>query len=59
MAVRSRPTRKPNSFHTGNFLVGGPDWNGGTPPGIKDVLRSSTEFTMAIIRTQLFGPDDM
>lgn len=43
----------------GDFLVAGPDWKGETPAGIKGVLRSSSQFSIAIIRTQLFGPDDM
>lgn len=43
----------------GDFLVAGPDWKGETPVGIKGVLRPSTQFTLAIIRTQLIGPDDM
>lgn len=43
----------------GDFLVVGPDWNGEVPAGIKGVLRSSSQFSITIIRTQLFGPDDM
>lgn len=43
----------------GDFLVAGPDWKGEAPAGIKGVLRSSSQFSIAIIRTQLFGPDDM
>lgn len=43
----------------GNYLVVGPDWKGETPAGIKDVLRPSTQFTIVIFRTQLFGADDM
>lgn len=43
----------------GDFLVVGPDWKGEPPSGIKGVLRSSSQFAIAIIRTQLFGPDDM
>ncbi len=43
----------------GDFLVVGPDWKGETPAGIKGVLRSSSQFSISIIRTQLFGPDDM
>jgi hypothetical protein len=43
----------------GDFLVVGPDWKGEAPAGIKGVLRSSSQFAIAIIRTQLFGPDDM
>jgi hypothetical protein len=43
----------------GDFLVVGPDWKGEAPAGIKGVLHSSSQFAIAIIRTQLFGPDDM
>jgi hypothetical protein len=39
--------------------VVGPDWKGETPPGIKKVFNSSTEFSMVIFRTQLFNPKDM
>ena len=43
----------------GNYLVVGPDWKGATPPGIKKVFRSSTQFSLAAYRTQLFNPKDM
>jgi len=43
----------------GDYMVVGPDWNGQTPPGIKKVFRSTTQFSVAGYRTQLFGPDDM
>ena len=43
----------------GDFLVAGPDWKGETPPGIKKVFRSATQFTLAIFRTQLFNPADL
>lgn len=43
----------------GDYLVVGPDWKGGTPSGIKKVFRSTTPFTLAVIRTQLFNPGDM
>lgn len=43
----------------GDFLVVGPEWQGETPAGIKGVLRSTSQFTLAIFRTQLFSPDDM
>jgi len=39
--------------------VVGPDWKGETPAGIKKVFRSSTQFSLAGYRTQLFHPDDM
>jgi hypothetical protein len=43
----------------GDYMVVGPDWKGGTPAGIKQVFRSSTQFSLAGYRTQLFGPDDL
>jgi len=43
----------------GDYLVVGPDWRGETPPGIKKVFLSTTPFPLALIRTQLFNPDDM
>ncbi len=43
----------------GDYLVTGPDWKGETPAGIKGVLHPTTQFTTIIIRTQLFGNDDM
>jgi hypothetical protein len=48
---------------TGNeaddYMVAGPDWKGETPPGIKKVFHSTTQFAIAGYRTQLFGPEDM
>jgi hypothetical protein len=43
----------------GDYLVVGPGWGGETPPGVKAVFRSTTQFSVAGYRTQLFGPDDM
>lgn len=43
----------------GDYLVVGPGWNGATPPGIKQVFHSSTDFSLAVYRTQLFDPTDM
>ena len=43
----------------GNFLIAGPDWKGETPKGIKQVIRSETQFVFGAFRTQLFGPDDL
>lgn len=43
----------------GDFLVVGPDWNGETPKGVKNVFRSSTQFSLAVYRTQLFDANDM
>jgi hypothetical protein len=43
----------------GDYLVVGPDWKGGTATGIKRVFQSTTPFTLALFRTQLFNPSDM
>ena len=43
----------------GDYLVVGPGWKGETPPGIKQVFRSTTPFPLTLIRTQLFNPGDM
>jgi hypothetical protein len=43
----------------GDYMVVGPEWNGATPPGIKKVFQSSTQFSVAGYRTQLFGAEDM
>jgi len=44
---------------SGDYMVVGPNWKGETPPGIKKVFRSSTQFSVAGYRTQLFNPDDL
>ncbi len=43
----------------GSFLVAGPGWKGETPKGVKEVIRSETEFVLAGYRTQLFNPADL
>ena len=43
----------------GNFMIVGPEWQGETPAGIKQVFQSSTEFSFVLFRTQLFNPQDM
>jgi hypothetical protein len=43
----------------GDYLVAGPDWKGEAPPGVKKVFHSTTQFSLLIFRTQLFGPTDM
>lgn len=43
----------------GKYLAVGPDWQGETPAGINGVFRSTTQFSLAIFRTQLFSPSDM
>jgi hypothetical protein len=40
-------------------MVVGPEWKGETPAGIKKVFTSTTPFTVAVYRTQLFNPEDM
>ncbi len=43
----------------GSYLLAGPNWKGETPPGIKDVIRSETQFAFVLYRTQLFNPGDI
>lgn len=43
----------------GDFLIAGPGWQGAAPEGVKRVVRVPTELGLAIIRTQLFAPDDI
>jgi hypothetical protein len=43
----------------GDYLVAGPRWQGKAPPGIKKVFRATTDFSLAIFRTQLFDAKDM
>lgn len=43
----------------GNFLLAGPNWTGEIPPGIKDTIRSETDFAFVLYRTQLLDPDDI
>jgi hypothetical protein len=43
----------------GDYLVVGPNWQGATPPGIKKVFQSTTQFAVAAYRTQLLNPADM
>jgi hypothetical protein len=43
----------------GDYLVVGPSWKGKPPPGIKRVFYSTTQFSLAGFRTQLFNAEDM
>jgi hypothetical protein len=43
----------------GSFLIAGPGWKGQTLNGVKEVIRSETEFVFAAYRTQLFNPGDL
>ena len=43
----------------GDYMVVGPNWQGATPPGIKKVFQSTTLFSAAAYRTQLFNAADM
>ena len=38
----------PPAARPGDYMVVGPDWKGETPAGIKQVFRSSTQFSLAI-----------
>jgi hypothetical protein len=43
----------------GCFMVAGPSWKGEKPDGIAKVFQSETDFSLALIRTQLFNPADI
>lgn len=43
----------------GSFLIAGPGWAGEAPDGVEQVLRSETHLVFIVVRTQLFGPDDL
>jgi len=43
----------------GCYMIAGPGWKGEKPAGIAKVFQSETEFSLAIIRTQLFSPGDL
>jgi hypothetical protein len=43
----------------GSFIIAGPNWKGESPAGIKEVIRSETDFNLAVFRTQLFNPADI
>jgi hypothetical protein len=43
----------------GCYLIAGPRWSGEKPAGIDRVFRCETDFSTALIRTQLFNPADL
>jgi hypothetical protein len=43
----------------GRFLIAGPNWKGEKPEGIAKVFHCETDFSVALIRTQLFNPADL
>ena len=43
----------------GDYLIAGPRWKGETPPGIKKVFNATTDFSLAVFRTQLIDAKDM
>lgn len=43
----------------GKYLLAGPGWQGGTPDGVDQVIRSDTDLAGVIYRTQLVGPSDL
>ncbi len=44
--------------HGGDYLIAGPEWQGLVPDGMT-VFRVPTELAVVLIRTQLFGPEDL
>jgi hypothetical protein len=53
--IRSRVT----GSEAGDYLLAGPTWQGATPSGVKNVLRSETEIVGTLTRTAWTGPDDI
>ncbi len=47
------------SGEPGNYLLAGPQWRGEKPAGVKRVIRSETEFALAIVRTPALGAADV
>ncbi len=43
----------------GDYMVVGTYWRSKTPPGTKQVFRSTTQFSLAAFRTHLFDAKDM
>ncbi len=43
----------------GSYLIAGPGWEGATPDGMDAVISSETPLFFVIVRTQLFGLDDL
>jgi hypothetical protein len=43
----------------GDFLMVGPQWNGGVPAAFKKVFKSETQIVGILGRTQLNGPEDV
>ena len=43
----------------GKYLLAGPTWQGETPAGVNEVIRSDTDLANVLYRTQLFGPSDL
>lgn len=53
----NKGTRTPGN-RAARYLIAGPDWQGGTPAGIDEVLRSETRFAKLVARILLENPDD-
>ena len=43
----------------GCYLIAGPGWSGEVPSGIAKTFHCETQLSLAIFRTQLFGPNDI
>ncbi|MFL9585221.1 DUF1254 domain-containing protein [Stenotrophomonas sp. AB1(2024)] len=41
------------------FMVAGPDWQGETPKGVRQVFRAETQLAYGLFRTQLISPSDL
>lgn len=44
---------------SGRYMITGPGWEGETPDGIDKEIPCETPLFFIVVRTQLFGPDDL
>ncbi len=43
----------------GTFLIAGPGWSGEVHEGITEMIQSESDVAFIVVRTQLFGPEDL
>ncbi len=46
-------------FDAGTFMIAAANWQGEKPESVKQVIRTGSNFAVALGRTQVYGPDDV
>ena len=46
-------------FDTGTFMIASANWQGEKPESVNQVIRTGSNFAVALGRTQVYGPDDV